>query len=57
MLKNLKNCLKDETGQGMTEYVLIIALIALGTIAAFTLFRDALQRKVEDAADSLENAN
>lgn len=54
MWNQFKACLKDEAGQGMTEYILIISLIALGTIVAFTLFRDNLRNKVELAADSLE---
>ena len=29
----LKECLTDEGGQGMAEYLLVVALIALATIA------------------------
>jgi pilus assembly protein Flp/PilA len=34
---NLKNSLKDEKGQGLVEYVLIIAVIAIGVIGAMSL--------------------
>lgn len=33
----LKNFFKDESGQGLVEYALIIALVALAAIAAITL--------------------
>jgi len=29
----LKECLTDEGGQGMAEYLLVVALIALATVA------------------------
>ena len=56
MLKALKNVLKDERGQGMTEYVLIITLVALAAIAAFVYFKQALKRKINFAAASLDTA-
>ncbi len=33
---------EDESGQGLTEYVLIIALVAIGLIAVMVLFRDSI---------------
>ncbi len=56
MLQALKRCLKDETGQGMTEYVLILVLVALAAITAFVYFRRALRRKINFAAQSLDQA-
>lgn len=32
----------DESGQGLVEYVLIIALVAIGLIAVITLFRNSI---------------
>lgn len=34
--------MKDETGQGMTEYGLIIALVAIAVIAALGLMKDQI---------------
>jgi Flp pilus assembly pilin Flp len=56
MLAQFKACLKDETGQGMTEYILIVTLVALAAIASFVFFKAALRRKINFAANSLENA-
>ncbi|MBN2056197.1 hypothetical protein JW905_14830 [bacterium] len=50
------NLWNDEEGQGMTEYILIVVLIAIAAIAAFIYFRDILKQKTLDAADSLEGA-
>jgi len=35
----LRKLISDESGQGMTEYALILALVAVGAIAAMTLLR------------------
>lgn len=59
-MKKLKNLMKGiifgEEGQGMTEYILIVVLIAIAAIAAFQYFRGKLETKVKDAADTLEGA-
>ena len=51
----LKRFLNDESGQGMTEYVLIIALIAVICIVAIRLFGSQIKdlitrstRKIKD---------
>ncbi len=53
MLAYLQRCLKDERGQGMTEYILIVVLIAIAAIVAFTYFRDQLNTKVNSSADEV----
>ena len=59
-MKKLKNLMKGiifgEEGQGMTEYILIVVLIAIAAIAAFQYFRKKLDTKVKGAADALEAA-
>jgi Flp pilus assembly pilin Flp len=56
MTKALMTCLKDEKGQGMTEYILIVTLVALAAIAAFVFFRQALKDKINFAAASITTA-
>ena len=42
MTKIFKNFWSDESGQGLTEYALIIALIAIVVIGALTLLGGAI---------------
>jgi len=43
MKNKLKDTLKKETGQGMTEYIIIVALIAIAAIGVVTLFGDNIR--------------
>ncbi|MDA8235372.1 MAG: Flp family type IVb pilin [Clostridia bacterium] len=43
MLNLLKRLWKDEEGQGMTEYALIIALVAVLLIGALGLLKDDIE--------------
>lgn len=47
MLNQVKKFFKEEEGQGMTEYGLILGLIAVGTVAAFTAFGEAIVTKLQ----------
>jgi Flp pilus assembly pilin Flp len=40
-------------GQGMTEYIIIVALIAIASIGIITLFGDNIRRLFAMAADGL----
>ncbi len=42
MWEMLRAVWRDDSGQGLTEYVLIIALVAVGLTAVMLLFRDAI---------------
>lgn len=39
----IKNFLNDEEGQGMTEYIILVALIAIAVIVAVVFFREQLK--------------
>lgn len=52
-LSALKN---QENGQGMVEYALIIAFIAIVVIAALVLLGPAIADLFENITDELENA-
>ena len=51
-----ENFLSDDSGQGLVEYVLIIALVAIGLIAIITVFRNAIGRIFKVIADTLDTA-
>jgi pilus assembly protein Flp/PilA len=42
MLKKIKALFVEEEGQGMTEYGLILGLVAVGAIAALILLKDKI---------------
>ena len=46
----------DESGQGLVEYALIIALVAIGLIAILVLFRNAIGNVFNSSKNSLDNA-
>ena len=50
MSKQLK---KRQAGQGMVEYIIIVAVVALGSIAVYTAFGDVLRGQVAEAASTL----
>ncbi len=47
MKEMMVNLLKDENGQGMAEYGLILALIAVVCVAALTALGNGLDAKFE----------
>ncbi len=53
MLTFLKNYFIEEDGQGLVEYGLIIALVALVVVAALTLIGGSLTTKLNDIAGSI----
>lgn len=52
----MKNFFKDENGQGMVEYGLIIALVAVAVIAAVKLLAPAISDIFTKASDELTGA-
>jgi len=49
----LKNWLKDENGQGMVEYGLIIGLIAIVVIVALLLLGPKIRNLFQGSADAM----
>jgi pilus assembly protein Flp/PilA len=56
MRQMLKRLWSDESGQGMVEYALIVALVAIGLIAVFLFLRNSTGEVLNSAADSLQQA-
>jgi pilus assembly protein Flp/PilA len=46
----------DESGQGLVEYVLIIALVAIGLVLVITLFRNSIGGTFDNVTQTLNNA-
>jgi pilus assembly protein Flp/PilA len=46
----------DDTGQGLVEYALIIALVAVGLIAILLVLRNSIGDVFNNASEALENA-
>ncbi len=45
--------IKRKKGQGMTEYIILVALIAIALIAVITIFGKDLKRMFGNATDQL----
>jgi len=50
-----KKFLKDERGQGMTEYILIVALIAVAAIVAVKMFGGTIKGLFSSASDKIQS--
>ena len=53
MLKNFTNMLRNEDGQGLVEYALIIALVSVVAIAALSVLGKKASNTLSNAAASL----
>ena len=47
---------RNQRGQGMTEYIIIVALIAIGAIGVYTAFGDVVRGQTGTIASSLGGA-
>lgn len=56
MLTLFKNFWQEESGQGLTEYALILALVSIGLIAVLVVFRDAIGGIFDRIAQVLRGA-
>jgi pilus assembly protein Flp/PilA len=50
----LRRLISEEKGQGMTEYTLIISVVAIAVIAASILFRDKIKELFGGATTELD---
>lgn len=51
--KNISELINDESGQGMVEYGLILALIAVVVIATLTILGTNIEGIFQDIIDSI----
>ena len=57
MKERLKNLIISEEGQGMTEYIIIVALIAIATIGVITVFGDNIRALFKASTNALAGEN
>lgn len=48
-----RKSLRKNRGQGMTEYIIVVALIAIAAIAVITLFGDNVRQLFASSAEAL----
>ena len=53
MMNRMNSLIRNESGQGMTEYIIIVALIAIAAIGVITLFGDNIKALFGMSADAL----
>jgi Flp pilus assembly pilin Flp len=53
MKDKIKNNLKNEMAQGMTEYIIIVALIAIAAIGVITLYGDNIRDMFGASSEAL----
>jgi len=53
MNKAVQNLRTNKKGQGMTEYIIIVALIAIAAIGVITLFGDDIRKLFGASANAL----
>ena len=54
MLKVMKNLVMEEKGQGMTEYGLVLGVIAVAVVGILVLMRGQITQLFQDASDTLQ---
>jgi pilus assembly protein Flp/PilA len=53
MMNRMKSIIRSEEGQGMTEYIIIVALIAIAAIAVITVFGQNIRALFAASANAL----
>ena len=53
MMNKMNSLIRSEEGQGMTEYIIIVALIAIAAIAVITVFGNNLRNLFSTSANAL----
>jgi len=48
---------KNQFGQGMTEYIIIVALVAIGAIAVYTFFGRTVQGQMAEITNGLAGSS
>jgi pilus assembly protein Flp/PilA len=54
-MNKLKGLLKEEQGQGMTEYGLVLGVIAVGIVAVLVTLREEITTMFKDVVSNITN--
>lgn len=54
MSKLLMNFVRDESGQDLAEYALLLVLVSVALVGTLTLFKDKIIAVFESANDALD---
>jgi pilus assembly protein Flp/PilA len=57
MLNKFKALVSDEQGQGLTEYGLVLGIIAVAVVGLIAFFRDEIVDIYNDAANQITQRN
>jgi pilus assembly protein Flp/PilA len=52
-MKSMRKLMRNQSGQGMTEYIIIVALIAIAAIGVVTIFGDNIRKMFGASVDAL----
>lgn len=55
MMNKLIGLVKEEQGQGMTEYGLVLGVIAIGVVAVLGLLKDEILALFQDTTTELQS--
>lgn len=56
-LRTFTHSVKKHLGQGMTEYIIIVALVAVAAIGSFKLFGETARHQIAGLATELSGQN
>ncbi|MBP1940687.1 pilus assembly protein Flp/PilA [Bacillus luteolus] len=56
-MNKLKGLVVEEQGQGMTEYGLVLGVIAVGVVGTLVLLRNQIQAMFTDVLTNVQNRN
>ena len=56
MLNKIKGLVVEEHGQGMTEYGLVLGVIAVAVVGILVTMRDQITQLFQDASDKIDTS-
>ena len=53
----MMKCLRSKQGQGMSEYLIILALVAVATLGAVIFFADNVREQISNLAEEIAGSD